>query len=208
VVKKKNDKDPIFGSTLSTKDIARYCGVSVVHVSRWIKDGKLKCYRYPGGRYKISKESFREFLKNNDIPIVESFFEDFEDKETKKILIGEDEYDFAIGLRETLRNEYPDYEIEVAKDGYEVLIKMGEFRPDLLILDIRIPKIDGLEVCRRLKEDESGLANTKIIAITGHSKSYRREDVLNSGANEYLLKPFKITELLIYIEKFIGAKSS
>jgi len=201
---KKEQNESFLEDTFTTSDIARYCGVSVVHVTRWIKSGRLKCYRYPRGRYKISKENFREFLKKNKIPINEEFFKS---KKRSKILIGEDDYEFAIGLKEMLHEEYPDFEVEVVNDGYEVLIRVGKFMPDLLILDIRLPKIDGLEVCRRLNKDESGLANTNILAITGHADAYSREEVLKSGANEYLLKPFKSSDLFEYIDKLIGAKS-
>src|SRR3990172_13006971 len=86
-------------STLSTSDIARYCRTSVVNVNRWIKIGKLKSYRYPAGRHKITRETFRKFLKENNIPIVESFLKE---KKLVKVLIGEDDLDFAKGLRESL----------------------------------------------------------------------------------------------------------
>ncbi|MFH1070561.1 MAG: response regulator [Candidatus Glassbacteria bacterium] len=196
--------DSVFEGALTTTDVARYCGVSHVHVNRWIKKGRLKCFRYPRGRYKITKEDFKDFLKRNNIPINESFFER---KGRIKILIGEDNPEFAQGLKELLQGEYPEYKIEVVNDGYEVLLKMGEFRPDLLILDIRMPKIDGLEVCRRLKADSSAFTNTKIIAMTAHYATYSKADVLNTGADGYLIKPFKTDELLKSIDELIGLQS-
>ena len=189
---------------MTTNDVARYCGVSIVHVNRWIKKGRLKAYHYPRGRYKITKEDFKDFLSNNNIPIIESFFER---KERRKILIGEDNPEFAQGLRDLLQGEYPEFEIEVVNDGYEVLLKMGEFRPDLLILDIRMPRVDGLEVCRRLKDDSSAFTNTKILAMTAHYATYSSLEVLNSGADGYLIKPFKTDELLRNIDELIGSQS-
>ena len=189
-------------STLSTTDVARYCRTSVVNVNRWIKIGKLQSYRYPAGRHKITKDNFRKFLEENNIPIVESFFEE---KRLIKVLVGEDDQDFSKGLRESLTKKFPDFEIEVVEDGYEVLIKVGKMKPDLLILDIGLPTIDGLEVCHRIKNDEE-LGDVKILAITGHSEIYRKEDVLKAGADEYMRKPFKINELFNFIEKLLVIK--
>ena len=189
--------------TFSTTDVARYCRVSGVQVTRWIKDGKLKCYRYPGGRYKISRNNFREFLEKNNIPIIDEFFECHE---RVRILIGEDDFDFAESLRQVLEEKYPEFELEVVNDGYEVLLKLGEFKPDLLILDIKMPKINGLEVCQRMKNN-SVLRGVKILAITGNSRTYTRETVLESGADEYLVKPFESEELFRNIERLLGKKA-
>jgi len=176
--------------TLSTTEVARYCRVSVVHVNRWIKDGKIKCYRYPGGRYKISRENFREFLELSGVPVIEEFFSP---RPRLKVLIGEDDSDFARGVRLLIEDRYPKAVIEVASDGYEVLLSMGVLRPDLLILDLRLPRIDVLEVCQRIRQNEIW-AGVGILAMTGHSGAFNRARVLACGANEYLLKPFESSE--------------
>ena len=188
--------------TFSSTEVARYCRVSGVQVHRWIKDGKLKCYRYPGGRYKISKANFREFLVSNDIPVIEEFFAAGTDIKAR-ILIGEDDLDFAKILRQNLQENYPDFEVEAVNDGYEVLMKLGEFRPDLLILDIKMPKINGLEVCQRMKSNDY-YGSIKILAITGNAKTYPRELVLESGADEYLIKPFTSDDLFCQVDKIVA----
>ena len=71
-------------------------------------------------------------------------------------------------------------------------------------MDIRMPKIDGLEICRRLRKDKNITAGIKILAITGHSEAYDKEYVLSSGANEYLLKPFDRKSLLQNVEKLLS----
>ncbi|MCE5272519.1 response regulator [bacterium] len=198
----KNSKDPQhLEDTLSTTEVARYCRVSVVHVNRWIKDGKIKCYRYPGGRYKISRENFREFLERSGVPVIEEFFSP---KPPLKVLIGEDDTDFARGVRLLIEDRYPRAEIEAASDGYEVLLSMGVFRPDLLVLDLRLPRIDGLEVCQHIRQNEiwSGVG---ILAMTGHAGAFVRERVLYCGANEYLLKPFESTEFYHSLDRMVAA---
>ena len=192
---------PRLKETLSTTEVAHYCRVSVVHVNRWIKDGKLKSYRYPGGRNKISKKDFREFLENNGIPVIEEFFSSGREL---KVLIGEDDPDFARAVRMMLLDSYPDARVEIAGDGYEVLLRMGEFKPELLVLDLKMPRIDGLEVCERLKQ-RSNSSSCKILAVTGHTQAFSRKKVLASGADEYLVKPFDSNEFLGKVELLTGA---
>ena len=69
-----------------------------------------------------------------------------------------------------------------------------------------MPKINGLEVCQRLKNN-STLRSIKILAITGNSRTYTREIVIDSGADEYLVKPFESEELFRNIEKLLGKKA-
>ena len=189
----------VFDGTFKTTDIARYCGVSVVHVNRWIKQGKLKAYRYPRGKYKITEKDFREFLDKNNIPIIKSFFSK---KDNKKIIIGEDNKDFAQVLKKLIEDQIPNVEIEIAHDGFEVLFRIGDIKPDLLILDIRMPNLDGLEVCSQIKST-SELAKTRIIAMTAHESVYKEEMVLKKGADAFLVKPFKGSQLLKKIKEIL-----
>ena len=185
---------------LTTGEIAHYCHTTVMQVNRWIKNGALKAFRNPGGQYRITKDEFRNFLDRNGMPIIEDFFKE---KKTKKILVADDDASVVEAIRLILKNYNRDFIIEVAYDGFDTLIKTGDFKPDLLIMDIRMPKIDGLEICRRLRKDKNITPGIKILAITGHSEAYDRELVLLSGANEYLLKPFDKKNLLEHVDKLI-----
>lgn len=197
---KKQSNEFIPEKLLTTGDIARYCHTVIAQVKRWIKSGEIETIKNPGGHYRITKESFRKFLERNGMPIEEGFF-----KSSKriKILIADDDAVLVDAFKNALEENIEDIEIETAFDGYETLIKTGNFIPDILILDIRMPKIDGLEVCQRLRKDTNITANIKILAITGHSKAYDREAVLAAGADEYLLKPIDKKTLIENVEKLI-----
>jgi len=197
---KKSYNKSIPESLLTTGDIAHYCHTGVTQVNRWIKNGDIKAFRNPKGHYRITKEEFKNFLEHNGMPIIENFFE--EDKK-KKILIADDDVNVVDSFSHLLKAHYDDVEIEVAYDGYEALIKTGSINPDILILDIRMPKIDGLEVCRRLRENKTISPGIKILAITAHSDAYDRDTVLASGANEYLIKPIDIKTLIEHVERLI-----
>ena len=185
----------------TTGDISRYCHTTVMQINRWIKSGKLRAFRNPGGQHRITREEFRRFLERNEMPVIEDFFKE---KLRKKILVADNDATVVDAISYLLKAQPDNYEVEVSRDGYETLIKAGDFKPDLLILDIMMPKIDGLEVCRRLRQSKDITQGIKILAITGHSEAYDRDMVLENGANEYLLKPFEKKSLLDYVERLIG----
>ncbi|HUU27986.1 MAG TPA: response regulator [archaeon] len=198
---KKSKGEFIPDPPLTTGDIARYCHTTVMQVNRWIKSGALKSFRNPGGQYRIMRAEFRSFLESNGMPIIKEFFQG---NRGKKILVADDDRTVVEAISYLLKSQPENFEVEISRDGYETLIKAGDFKPDLLILDIRMPKIDGLEVCRRLRQNASITQGIKILAITGHSEAYDRDLVLSSGANDYLLKPFEKNTLLHHVEELIG----
>ena len=106
-------------------------------------------------------------------------------------------------ISDILHARYEGLEIETAYDGYEALINAGDFKPDLIILDIRMPRIDGLEVCRRLRGNKAISSSIKILAMTAHSEAYDRKSVLAAGADDYLIKPVDMKTLVEHIDKMI-----
>ena len=127
-----------------------------------------------------------------NLPVVEDFF-----KSTvkRRVLIADDDDKLVETYKNILEDRFDNLEIVTAYDGYEALIKAGKMNPDIIILDLRMPKIDGLDVCKRLKRDGLINENVMIIAMTAHTEAYSREQVLESGADEYLIKPIEIKTL-------------
>ncbi|MBT4483862.1 MAG: response regulator [Candidatus Latescibacteria bacterium] len=198
-MKNKINTQALPSNLLTSGDVGRYCQTNVSQVNRWIKNNELKAFRYPGGHYRITKEEFKSFLERNGIPVIEDFFEDVGGL---KILIADDDPNVVDAILNLLTKHDKSYRFETANDGYEALLKAGTFKPDIVILDIRMPKIDGLEICKRIRHDENMKADIKILAITGHSEAYSRDMVIESGANEYLLKPFDMKSILNIINNF------
>ena len=112
-----------------------------------------------------------------------------------KILIIEDEKDLVEGLKLNLTDE--GYELNWAFDGAEGLHKALEKSPDLIILDIMLPEMDGLEVCRQLRQKGVGIP---IIMLTAKGKEIDRVVGLEIGADDYVTKPFSVRELLARIK--------
>ena len=112
----------------------------------------------------------------------------------KKILIIEDEKDLVTGLKFNL--EARDYKISTAYDGEAGYRKALEEKPDLVILDLMLPKLNGYEVCKRLKKE---VPNTLIIMLTAKSQEAEIVTGLELGADDYITKPFGVLELLARI---------
>ena len=112
---------------------------------------------------------------------------------TGRVLVVEDDEAIADVLRRSLRAE--GHEVMSAGDGAEALTLSEEFVPDLVVLDLGLPRLDGLEVCRRLRAE----SDVPILILTARTETDDRVEGLDSGADDYLPKPFEREELLARI---------
>lgn len=111
----------------------------------------------------------------------------------KKILIAEDEPNIVISLEFLLTGA--GYEVAIARDGSEAIRLAGTLRPDLIVLDVMLPSVDGFEVCRRIR-DNPETRDTKILMLTARGRESEVEKGMVAGANAYLTKPFATKELV------------
>ena len=109
----------------------------------------------------------------------------------QRVLIIEDEPDMVLGLKDNF--EYEGYDVTVARDGREGLTRALADRPDVILLDIMLPKMSGLDVCRELRNN--GL-DTPVIMLTARGQEIDKVIGLEMGADDYVTKPFSIKELL------------
>ena len=112
------------------------------------------------------------------------------DTTTGRVLVVEDDAEIADVLRRTLRQE--GHEVRSAAAGVAALEMAEDFVPDLVILDLGLPKLDGVEVCRRLRAE----SDAPILILTARAQTDDRVEGLDSGADDYLVKPFERQELL------------
>jgi two-component system, OmpR family, response regulator MprA len=119
------------------------------------------------------------------------------DNGSGRVLVVEDDAEITDVLRRSLRNE--GYEVRTAADGIAALDEANAFVPDLVVLDLGLPRLDGTEVCRRLRED----GDVPILMLTARAETDDRVEGLDSGADDYLVKPFERTELLARIRALL-----
>lgn len=122
-------------------------------------------------------------------------------KKFSKILVIEDEQHIALGLKLHLEKE--GHEIVLAKDGEEGLIKWESSHPDLIVLDVMMPKLDGLQVLRRIRDKDLKLP---VLILSAKDSTYDKVKALRGGVDDYLAKPFDAQELLLRIERLLTRK--
>jgi two-component system response regulator MprA len=114
-----------------------------------------------------------------------------------RVLVVEDDEEIADVLRRSLRNE--GYEVRTSADGVEALDVAAGFVPDLVVLDLGLPRLDGVEVCRRLRAE----GDVPILMLTARAETEDRVGGLDSGADDYMVKPFEGKELLARIRALL-----
>jgi excisionase family DNA binding protein len=169
----------------TTHDVSRLLHVNPRSVINWIEQSLLPSYRTPGGHRRIRHDDLLAFLRKHEMPTPASLLEG-----KFNVLIVDDEHGIIDIIRTFLQRQ-GGYEIASASDGITALIEVGRVKPDLLILDINIPGVDGVEVCRRIKADSSN--KTAIIAVSGTAEKEKK--VLAAGADAFMLKPIDLDKL-------------
>lgn len=179
------------GSFLTTGQVAAACQVSIPTVKRWIREGYLSAFQIAGGHYRVTRAELERFLAAHNVPRPAPA--------APRVLVVDDEPLLVEALVEILRAGR--CEVATAFDGYEGLLKVGTFRPDLLILDVRMPGLDGFEVCRKVKADPA-TKGVRILAITASLEL--RDAILAAGADAFLAKPFDLAALRAEVERLMA----
>lgn len=185
-------------SYLTTFEIARLCQVNPTTVQNWIKEKKLRAFTTPGGHRRVSAEDLVSFMKHHRMPIPPDLQE-----RRRVVLIADDDQDMLELLTAALQAEGGGLDIIQARSGVEALVLVGERKPDLLVLDILMPEMNGIEVCRRLRA-QSAVGGLKIAAISGDASEETRTRLLEAGADLFFAKPFSVPDFLAGCRRLLG----
>lgn len=120
---------------------------------------------------------------------------------TKKILIVDDEPNIVISLEFLMKRE--GFEVSVARDGEEALRKVEESTPDVMLLDVMMPKKTGYEVCQQIRANPS-LSGVKIVMLTAKGRDTEVAKGLDLGADAYMTKPFSTKDLVAQVRALLG----
>lgn len=176
-------------TVFTTGEAAKICKVSQQTIIRCFDSGQLKGFRVPGSRFRrIPRDQLFAFMKDNGIP-TEAL-----ESGKRKVLIVDDDEELVELLRDTFERDGR-FEIRTANNGFDAGMLVKEFRPDLVVLDVMLPDINGREVCVRVRSDKS-LDEVKIVCISGMVEADKVADLKAAGANEFIQKPFAVDKLL------------
>ena len=167
---------------LTTRQAAAHCRVSIPTLRRWIRAGELGAHLTPGGHRRIDLPEFQRFLRAQGRPA----YPVAPEPRTRVLLV--DDEPLVLQMLHDLLVDGP-FAIETASDGYEALVKVGTFRPALIILDVVLTGLDGIEACRCLRR----LPETRdvgILGVTGHPSMV--PVLLGAGADACVTKPLDL----------------
>ena len=122
---------------------------------------------------------------------------------TKRVLIVDDEPNIVISLEFLMKRE--GFETEVATDGEAALEAVARQRPDLVVLDVMLPRMNGFEVCRRLRADPEA-RNVKVLILTAKGRETEMARGLGLGADAYVTKPFSTRDVVVQIRRLLGVE--
>lgn len=176
-------------TVFTTGEAAKICKVSQQTIIRCFDSGQLKGFRVPGSRFRrIPRDQLYSFMRDNGIPT------DALDSGKRKILVVDDDEDLVELIVDQL-NRDGRFEVRSVNNGFGAGMLIKEFRPDLVVLDVMLPDINGIEVCRLVRSDKT-MDDVRVICISGMVEEDKIQQLRDAGANEFLKKPFDVEALI------------
>jgi excisionase family DNA binding protein len=187
---------------LTTGEVAKICDVTKVTAANWIRSGKLKAYRPPKGWYRVHPKDLFDFLAAGGMPIPEGLEVDGAGGRTH-VLVVDDEPSFGKFVTQALEARSDRYHVTAASNGFEAGRRIGERKPDAILLDLHMPGIDGFEVCRSLKSSGK-YSDIVVIVVSGFLDDEARQRAEAAGADLCLPKPAGAEQLVGALESALG----
>ena len=175
-------------TVFTTGEAAKICNVSQQTIIRCFDSGQLKGFRVPGSRFRrIPRDVLYRFMKDNGIPT------DALESGRRRALIVDDDEELVELIRDVFDADGR-FDVRVANNGFDAGMMVKEYKPDVIVLDVMLPDINGKEVCQRVRSDTS-LDDVRIICISGMVEADKIDDLKEAGADEFMQKPFEVDSL-------------
>jgi len=176
-------------TVFTTGEAAKVCKVSQQTIIRCFDNGQLKGFRVPGSRFRrIPREALYKFMKDNGIPT------DALESGKRKVLLVDDDADL-VGLMNRVLDEDGRFEVRTASNGFDAGMMVKDYRPDIIVLDVMLPDINGKEVCQRVRAD-AALEDVRILCMSGMVEDEKIQELRLAGADHFMHKPFEIEEMI------------
>jgi excisionase family DNA binding protein len=176
-------------TVFTTGEAAKICKVSQQTIIRCFDSGQLKGFRVPGSRFRrIPREQLYSFMRDNGIPT------DALDSGKRKVLVVDDDEDLMELICDSLERDGR-FEVRSVNNGLGAGMLIKEFRPDLIVLDVMLPDINGREVCGLVRSERT-MDDVRIICISGMVEADKIQQLRDAGANDFMKKPFDVDDLV------------
>lgn len=176
-------------TVFTTGEAAKICKVSQQTIIRCFDSGQLKGFRVPGSRFRrIPRELLFNFMRENGIPT------DALESGKRKILVVDDDVELVELITDVLDRDGR-FEVKSVNNGFDAGMMVKDYQPDLIVLDVMLPDINGREVCQRVRNDKS-MDRVRIICISGMVEDDKVDELRQAGANDFMRKPFEVDRLI------------
>lgn len=174
---------------LTPNEVAKLLMVAPVTVRQWSQKGWLAAELTPGGHRRFLRTEVERFAGKRGVKV------DLSTSSELRVLVVDDDVSLAGYLEELLSTRGEPLVCHVAHDGFTAGLMVQRFRPHIVLLDLRMPGMDGFQVCQQLKRDPE-TRDVRVIAMTGYFTESNITRIMECGAERCLRKPFDSTELL------------
>lgn len=166
---------------MTPNEVAELLRVSPVTIRQWAQKNWIKATTTAGGHRRFLRKDVEEFARQRGM--------DLSSDGPPRVLVVDDNRSFSRYLADLLSSQSLKIETETAHDGFDAGRKVLLFNPAIVLLDLKMPGMDGFSVCRQLKDDQA-TKNIRIIAMTGYYTPENEAKILQAGAEACLAKPF------------------
>ena len=175
-------------------DVARFCEADVATIYTWVKKGEISHFKTPGGRFRFKREAVLDFLRRYHFPIPTEIAEG----RARVISIDDD----PAWLTQVKRALDRSFDVATYKDPYDGLLAIGEERPDAVVMDLKMPALDGMHCIHRIRASEN-LQHTRIVVFSAYESEQKA--CIEAGATAFVLKP-NTDELLGTVRRALGQR--
>jgi excisionase family DNA binding protein len=188
----KKDIEP--DTLLTSHEVGGLIQVNPTSVNKWVADGLIPAFRTPGGHRRIRASDLISFLDAHKMPIPR----EIEGIARRRVLIVDDDTKLLKSIERSLKKYSSRINLQTATNGIDALVLVGAFKPHLIVLDVFMPEIDGLEVCRRLKANPD-TAHIQVMITSAQPKNDLDKKAKDAGASLYAPKPIDTSTLLTLV---------
>lgn len=182
---------------LTTGEVARLCQVTKRTVINWLDSGQLQGYRVPGSRHRrVPYENVLSFMREYGLPSPER------SAARPRLLVVDDDPDFIEFVRDTLGVDR--FEIRSAATAFEAAGELRAFEPDIVLLDVRLPDLDGLRVCDHIRASQRH-RRTRVLLVSAFEHQIDPTALKQAGAHGFLPKPIAVQELRRHMDRMVQA---
>lgn len=194
--------------TFSALEVAKLCGVVNQTAINWIRSGHLKAFSTPGGQYRVYAEDLVSFLKERNMRVPEELHEDLTmPVDPGLALIVDDDKDLNTILKRLLERKIEELRVAQAFDGFEAGRLIAERHPAIVLLDLNLPGVDGISLCKKIRSDES-LGQPAVISMTGIAQEEAQPRMMEAGANAFFSKPLNFEALIAKIRELLEERKN